>query len=666
MAINGERLPQINIPKISAENTYNPPLSMLISCGRDETIDTNEFISKINSGKPLSEEERSWACRQFDAMAENSGAGICGMLVNGEPIFKPEWNGDPEYEDKAKCVLISSALEGKRIAAVPIDENGLPNVKIEPSPVTVLDTVETIKSLWERILEFFSLGRSNKIEKSNDLSSSKRTSDTRKFKKIIESGNQGAESEDELDDDLKEKCQEILDKAKPDDAFAQKAGQLRKAANREVSRREELMNKNYWEFVSGMYPDVKERDQKHKQDIGYMIQNAVSYTDEKGKNNSSFLSTLVRDGSLTHFMYLYGIARKGYTLDQMLFSDKVDRAALGREFLEEFSIKKLDEFAKDNQLDATAEETRKSYNEYVIGKQQDVVKLSAEMFDSLKKQEFTAPDPSDPESMIANYVKQSTLFMMVGDFSQVFGSMNNNKTDPSSESVKRENERATAMSNYEYFSFTPMQTYSTVYDKYMRYLTDLAGKGIPKEYEDRTHLDMAAFSKCSLEGAAEWTNGKKTVGDILSDEKLSNHINSMASACAGSDENYKSGIMDKVNLRYLSRTAKDMDYIRLDPEHYTVSRLGIESSNEDYMRISEQDVVNARTELAKFVPEGFENNLAKSYSKFLEQNGKEKAPVREKMGFNELLGSDSKKASKVPASSEKQLENEKSMGSMSK
>lgn len=124
--------------------------------------------------------------------------------------------------------------------------------------------------------------------------------------------------------------------------------------------------------------------------------------------------------------------------------------------------------------------------------------------------------------------------------------------------------------------------------------------------------------------------------------------------------------MDKVNLRYLSRTAKDMDYIRLDPEHYTVSRLGIESSNEDYMRISEQDVVNARTELAKFVPEGFENNLAKSYSKFLEQNGKEKAPVREKMGFNELLGSDSKKASKVPASSEKQLENEKSMGSMSK
>lgn len=649
-AIEGEKLPQIQLPKLSGIGKSGTVLNMVISCGRDENIDTNEFISKINSGKPLSEDERRWACRQFDVMAEDSGADIRGMLVNGEPVFSPEFNGKSGYEDKAKCVLIASALEGKRIAAVPLHNNGLPNTSFSPSPVTVLDTVETIKSLWEKILEFFGLGRSNSIERSNRLDSSKRISDAEKL--------------NDVNSIPREMGLEILDKTKPDMEFEQKAEQLNEAAKREADRRNELMDKNFREFVSGMCPDIEITDGDQRQKAGFMIQDAVSYTFSQ-KENKSFLGTLARDGSLTHFMYLYGMT-KGYTLDQMLFSDEVDRAAIGKEFIEEFSIKKLDEFAKDKQLDVSAEETNKLYSEYVLGKQKGVVKLSAEMYDTLKKQEFTAPDPSNPESVIANYVKQSTLFSMVGDFSQVFTGMNDNKLDPDNKSIQQENERATAMSNYEYFTLTSMQSYSTTYDKYIRYLTDYVNMGIPEDSEDRDKVDMAAYGKRFLEGAVDWTKGKKTVGDIISDEKLSREINSMASACAGGDGYYESGIMDELNQKYLRRTTKDMDYMRLDPEHFTISRLGLMTNNEQYILANEQDIKKSKTELAKFIPAGFENNLAESFSKAVEQETKAKAPVREKMGFDELLGGSTKRVSSMARSSEKQLENEKSKGSMGK
>ena len=75
----------------------------------------------------------------------------------------------------------------------------------------------------------------------------------------------------------------------------------------------------------------------------------------------------------------------------------------------------------------------------------------------------------------------------------------------------------------------------------------------------------------------------------------------------------------------------------------------------------EQSIEKSNTEIAKFVPKGFENNFAESVDKALNP------PVREKMGFLDLLfGGSSKKTTKAPASSEKKLENEKSKGSMNK
>lgn len=648
-ALAGEKLPQIQLPRLSAENKNGTFLSMLISCGRGEDIDVGEFIDKINGGKPISEEERRWACRQFDTLAENSGAEIRGMLVNGEPVFNPVFNGKPGYEDKAKCVLISSALEGKRIAAVPLRNNGLPNTSFTPSPVTVLDAVDTIKSLWERILEFFGLGRSNRIEKSNDFTGSKRISDAEKLQDVkripLKIG------------------REILENTKPDEEFEQKAGQLNESAKREISRSDELLLKNHMEFISGMFPKDDLSDVEKRQKADYKVQNAVCYTDANGKNKR-FLGTLDRNGSLTHFMYLYGMT-KGYTLDQMLFSDEVDRGALGRQFLEKFSIKKLDEFAKDNQLDVSAEETRKSYNRYVLGKQNDVVKLSAEMYDVLKKQEFTAPDPGDPQSLIDNYIKQKALFAIIGDFSQVFADMGENTFETSDKSAQQVSERATALSDYEYYTISPLQSFSSAYDMYINYLSgDCMNGDIPEDADELSKMDRAAYGKRFLEGAVDWTRGKKTIGDIIADEKLSRDINSMASACAGSDGYYQDGIMDKLNWRYLRRTSKDMDYMRLDPEHFIISRLGLISNNEESVRKHERKISNSKASAAKLLPKGFEKNLTEAFSSVLEQE-KAKAPVREKMGFGELAGG-SNRVSKAPASSEKQLENEKSMGGRNK
>ena len=289
------------------------------------------------------------------------------------------------------------------------------------------------------------------------------------------------------------------------------------------------------------------------------------------------------------------------------------------------------------------------------------------MYDVLKKQEFTAPDPSDPESIIANYVKQSTLFMLVGDFSQVFTNMDENTFEASDKNAQQVSERATVLSNYEYYTMTPLQTFSSAYDKYIIYLTSNYMNGdIPEDDDELTKIDNAAYSKRFLEGAVDWTKGKKTIGDIITDEKLCREINSMGSACSGSDGYYQSGIMDELNQKYLRRTSKDMDYMRLDPEHFTISRLGLISNNESSVRSHEKRIINSKANIAKFLPKGFEKNLTESFSKTLGQEVKEKAPVREKMGFNELAGGSSKKVSKAPAPSEKQLENEKSKGSMGK
>lgn len=150
-------------PEAKVDGKGTAPVGLVISCDMDDDISVSEFISNYKNND-LSREEIIWACCQFDNMAERTGADIRGMLVNGKPTLDLSLNGTKTYEQKAKCALRAAALDGQRISAVPVHESGMPDPRKTPTPVRVLDNVEQTKSLWEGILEFFGLGRSNRIK----------------------------------------------------------------------------------------------------------------------------------------------------------------------------------------------------------------------------------------------------------------------------------------------------------------------------------------------------------------------------------------------------------------------------------------------------------------------------------------------------------------------
>lgn len=646
---NSNRLDSVKAQDPFAGN--NKRIGMCILSDEGEDIHASDFIDKISTGKPLTEAERKWACRQFDIMAERTGADIRGMYVNGEPVFHPDFYKQDGYEDKAKCVLIASALEGKRIAALPA-KDGVPETDKNPVPVTVMDMVEPTLSLWERILEFFGLGRGSRIREANKLDSAERSND----ESYIRSDAKHNAAFRVANAFLKDKTLDL--------DSGNRAQELKEMAENAKQKSVEILDRNEREFFSRYYKEPEEEAEKNgtlQNKVGLKIGNSFTYTGEKGKTGA-LLSTLSRDASRTHFMYLYGMT-KGYTLDEMVNGTNVDRAAIGNEFMDKYSVKKLDEFAAEKSLDVTSPETRKNYNEYVLGKKQDLMKLSTEMYEALKKQEYKAPDPNDPEACIRDYALNDAYFTMICDYVQVFGSIRDNDLNPSDPNALPEVERTQAINNYEYYKTMPLQSYFSAYSKYMDYLS--SDDMLSNAPSDSVTVDMAARGKAFLEHAAEWTKGKKTWGDIMDDKKLAFQISGCASMCLGEDESYNKAMND-VNYAYLHSTDKNFGYINIDPKHFEFKRLGTVTNNEDVLQANKIAAENAINEAAKYLPEGFEKNLDESFGKVIAPEKEAKAPVREKMRFDDLLGSPAKRVSKTVAHSEKQLENEKSKGSMGK
>lgn len=688
--------------KITAEKTVSPfekenaAIGMCIFSDKGENINVTSFIEKVRNGEELTDEERGWACRQFDIMAKNSGADIRGMYVNGEPVFKAEYYDDPQaYEEEAKCEVIAAALDGMRISAVPVKDR-MPVADSKPVPVAVIDMVETTLTLWEKILRFFGFGRENRIREANKNNAELRAADAENIANDIESNSDERAKNDKINS-ARIMAAEKLKSIKPDPVFEAEndvqpekeenaaveeqdsvqresepeqsmdpnlykgARRIEILAKNVIKNRTEILARNNMEFFGGLYPDVDGTASIEK--INDKIANDIAYTSEKG-DKRYFLATFAnRYTSRTNFVMLYGMT-KGYTLDEMIDGKNVDRAAIGKEFMEKFSIKQLDKFAKENNLDAASPETRKTYNEYVLGKKQDIIKLSTDMYEALKRQEFKVPDPNDPEKFIEDYSKNKFYFGMVGDFVQVFAGLCRNDLNPSDPAAKAEVDRSEAINNYEYYKFMSVQAYSACFDKYMDYLSDQTN--MIENDEVGIQLDMAARSKALLESSRDWFKDKKTWGDIVDDHDLSDRLGLISSMCLGEDENFDETAMNQLDYEYLRSTDKNFDYIKIDPEHYAINRLGFSTSNEERIGDNKKVLDNAEKEAGKYLPEGFTKDLSKAFESVREQEAKAKeAPIREKIDFNELVGESPKRVEMPSSSTGIQREKEKSMDSRS-
>lgn len=181
-------------------------------------------------------------------------------------------------------------------------------------------------------------------------------------------------------------------------------------------------------------------------------------------------------------------------------------------------------------------------------------------------------------------------------------------------------------------------------------------------------MDMAARSKAFLEMATEWKDNYRTWGAVINDKKLPNYIDSLGSASLGEDTQFSADLMDGLNERYLRKTGKSFDYIRCDKEHYGMGRLGMWSGSKEMVERIEKTKADNAIEMKKYFPEGFESSLGSAFNELVEKENREKqkAPVREKIGFDELIGKSERRVSRPSVSNERQLENEKSKGSMGK
>lgn len=672
----------------------NAAIGLCIFSDRGENIRVSDFIKKVNSGAELTEEERGWACRQFDLMAEQSGANIRGMYVNGRSVFTPDdyYENQQENEVRAKCEVIAAALDGQRIAAVPV-KDGFP-VESKPVPVLTIDMVEPTLTLWEKILAFFGYGRSVRMREANSLDEYDRAYDEQYISQDIAPDSKRAAARERNDklNATREKVKELAEaldaRNKPESRESVSEPESRESVNEAKSResvkksefvpdsrslqlktmaenamnaRQEAMERVRDEFFGNLYPELGKNNTSAN--IGFKIGEELSYTNSDGEN-SMFLATLnTREMSRTYFMCLYGMT-KGYSMDEMVNSPDIDRGAIAKEFMEKFSIKKLDKFAEEHGMAADSEEARKSYNEYVIGKKQALVKLSTEMFEALKTVEYTAPDPSDPESFIRGYAANKTYFMMLGDFVQAFGSIRGNDLDPSNPGMQEEADRTGAINDYEYFKLMPLQSYAAAYDKYMNFIS---GESIldPGADPDGFETDMAARSKRFFECAVDWTKGKKTWGDIIDDKKVADNIGCIAPMCYGDDDYFDNNVVGEINQRYLHSTDKNFGYIEIDTESHSLKRVGLSLNNGEFYNINKMQVEDSEKRVAEKLPAGFEKNLTEAFDKVIGQEKKKEAPVREKMDFSELLGSSPKRVERRSSTSSLQREQEKTMGGRS-
>lgn len=170
----------------------------------------------------------------------------------------------------------------------------------------------------------------------------------------------------------------------------------------------------------------------------------------------------------------------------------------------------------------------------------------------------------------------------------------------------------------------------------------------------------------SLKTSSSRQRAKRPGGDIANDRKLANDINSTGAMCCVEDANFQFDPMNDINFAYLHSTDKNFNYMTIDPSWAAFKRLGFETSNEEICRDNQQDYEKAEREAAKYLTWNFTQNLDKAYTAMIAKEKKvNKAPVREKMDFNELVGDSAKHVVKSVAQGEKQLDKEKSMGAMS-
>lgn len=407
--------------------------NITLTLGKNPVVKTTaeSFVKKQTSGD-LSFSEIEWGESNLDNMAESlytadelkrlKNAGYdpaMGILVDGQPIGWEAGQSSSTLDSaKKKCEIVANAMQGSKIDVMKFVPDGMGGYKAgDTVPVkTDLSMNTERRSIWTILKQIFGFIMTLKD-------------------KVFQANN------------------EVRDyQINPDNSQALFAtrkllvgDQLRKKGDNYEQRHDLDID-----FFSEIYP-VKDEKNSPTETISLGITDDTAYSENGSeKNTNHIVHTMGRQASRVNLAILYGMT-KGHSYEEMTADTpeaKVLRGTIGKDFVNEIKVCKIQDYAKANNLDLKNDDTRKQYNDFILGKFENIEKLYTKSCEAFVKLPIVKIDPNDHANYIENTGKLDALVSAAKDISQSYGSMLKNTLAPSDPKVAKTFARMSAVFNH--------------------------------------------------------------------------------------------------------------------------------------------------------------------------------------------------------------------------
>lgn len=633
--------------------------SLTLSLDKNPVVQTTAeaYVEKQKNGT-LSFAEMEWGESNLDYMVEGlytadelknlKRAGIdpaMGILVDGKPVnFNSR--GTPTMLDSAKkkCEIVSSAMQGAKIDVtkfVPDGRGGYTSGNIVPVKTDLSMNTER-RSIWTILKQLFGF--------------------------IVT-----------LKDKITQANKEVRDyQFDPDAATISTAKKAAEAAQirAKLNERGDFSTSMDLDFYGDIYPTNDPNVDKHDA-ITEGISRDRNFTNADTPNNPTgeILKTVGRIPSRVNLAVFYGMS-KGHSYEDMTANTpegRTLRRQVGRDFVEEFKVCKIEEYAQQKNLDPTNDNTIKQYRTFVLGKTQNLETILAKGCEEFVKLPIPKLDPNDHAQFAENLTKLDGITKMAKDVSQSFENLTKNTLAPSDPTAMRISDRTAAVFTFASSQLEPIIKVGMATDVYTDFIKsddyiNPEGKDIPPFV-----VDGAAKAKASLTYFKENSEGVNTIDDLNKNKELSLQVLTLGFVSTMPDPSVTKEIAKNEIKYYLPSENAAKKPIVIDPEAKTVDAFGSVFDYSDMynnVKTTSEEFTMGIDHYTQMLPENQRtlpvSERIAAVKAFQEEVAANKAKVmseiqvhaKEKMSFSELLGDKTRDVTAKPKeqSHEKTLE----------
>ena len=613
--------------------------SLTLSLDKNPVVQTTaeSYVEKQKNGT-LSFAEIEWGESNLDYMVEGlytadelknlKRAGIdpaMGILVDGKSVnFNSR--GTPTMLDSAKkkCEIVSSAMQGAKIDVakfVPDGRGGYTSGNIVPVKTDLSMNTER-RSIWTILKQLFGF--------------------------IVT-----------LKDKITHANKEVRDyQFDPDAATISTAKKAANAAQirAKLSEKSDFSTSMDLDFYGDIYPTNDPNVDKHDAiSEGILKDKTFSNSTLSKSPTGDILKTMGRIPSRVNVAVFYGMS-KGHSYEDMTANTpegRTLRRQIGRDFVEEFKVCKLDEYAQQKNLDPTNDDTIKQYRTFVLGKMQNLETILAKGCEEFVKLPIPKLDPNDHAQFAENLTKLDSITKMAKDVSQSFENLTTNTLAPSDPTAMRISDRTAAVFTFASSQLEPIIHLGKLNDIYLAFIKsddylNPEGKDTPLFI-----IDGAAKAKASLTYFKENSEGVNTIDDLNKNKELNLQVVTMAWVSNAPDPSITKDIAEKELKYYLSSDDPNLKPIIIDPKSKKVDAFGAIFDYQgmyNEVKTTSDEFTMGIDRYTQMLPENQRtlpvSERIAAVKAFQEEAAANKAKVmseiqvhtKEKMSFSELLG----------------------------